>query len=106
MIQEAVNRIESEGAIYELSGILSRQISNISPIPQYDTLQVNNTDGAGNPLEIGIYYQEQIVGYFNQTFNESNNVTQTVLLDQNSGVLATWNVAYDGNGKFYSVQRL
>lgn len=106
MIQEAVNRIESEGAIYELSGILSRQISNISPIPQYDTLQVNNTDGAGNPLEIGIYYQEQIVGYFNQTFNESNNITQTILLDQNSGVLATWNVAYDGNGKFYSVQRL
>ena len=106
MIQEAVNRIESEGAIYELSGVLAQQISNISPIPQYDTLQVNNTDGAGNPLEIGIYYQEQIVGYFNQTFNESNNVTQTVLLDQNSGVLATWNVAYDGNGKFYSVQRL
>jgi|GEM_PF-4482663 len=106
MINNMMEKIEVDPIMYGVSGVLQEQITNISPIPRYDTLQVNNTDGAGNPLEIGIYYQEQIVGYFNQTFNGSNNVTQTILLDQNSGVLATWNVSYDGNGKFYSVQRL
>jgi hypothetical protein len=105
MINNMSEKIEVDPIMYEVSGVLQQQITNINPIPRYDTLQVNNKDGAGNALEIGIYYQEQVVGYFNQTFNGSNNVTQTVLLDQNSGVLATWNVSYDASGKFYSVQR-
>jgi|GEM_PF-3339052 len=75
----------------------------VSLIPNYDTITVTSTDAADNPLVMTLYKSSQIVGYFNQTFNTGNYITQSVLQDASNNVISTWNITYDVSGKFLSV---